>query len=241
MSINCIVIDDEPLARKGLTEYIQNVSFLNLVGAYEDALKAAPVISENDIHLLFVDIELPHINGLDFIKALKQPPLVIFTTAYPQYALEGFDLDVLDYLVKPFSFPRFFKAVTKAKEQFDLRHQTDTAKVTADTNEYIFVKEGNKLTKIFFHDILFVEALQNYVAIYTAEKKFIVYLTFKSVEDKLPADSFLKVHKSYIIQIEKVESFENNELQIASFRIPVSRNMKEEVFKKVFANKYLKR
>ncbi len=241
MSINCIIIDDEPLARKGLAEYVQNVSFLNLVGAYEDALKAALAISENDIHLLFVDIELPHMNGLDFVKTMKRQPLVIFTTAYPQYALDGFDLDVLDYLVKPFSFPRFFKAVTKAKEQFDLRHKTDEVKVNTDTNEYIFVKEGNKVSRIFFHDILFAEALQNYIAIHTAEKRFIVYLTFKSLEEKLPAEHFLKVHKSYIIQIAKVEAFENNELQIASFKIPVSRNMKEEVFKKVFANKYLKR
>lgn len=239
MKINCAIIDDEPLARKGLTEYIQNVDFLNLAGSYEDALKAAAAISENEVHLLFLDIELPHISGLDFIKTLNHSPLIILTTAYPQYALESFDLNVLDYLVKPVSFPRFLKAVTKAKEHFFLLHQTVAE--PANANDYVFIKTDNKLVRVFFADILFAEALQNYVAIHTAEKKFIAYLTFKSVEDKLPADKFLKVHKSYIVQIAKVDAFENNELQVGENRIPVSRNLKEEVLKKILENRYLKR
>jgi DNA-binding LytR/AlgR family response regulator len=239
MNINCIIIDDEPLARKGLTEYVHNVDFLSLTGSYEDALKAAAAISENEIDLLFLDIELPHINGLDFIKTLQHPPLVILTTAYPQYALESFDLNVLDYLVKPISFVRFLKAVTKAKEQLHLTHQTAAPASNAD--DYIFIKTDNKLVRIFFNDILFVEALQNYIAIYTAEKKIICYLTFKSVEEKLPAEKFLKVHKSYIVQTIKVDAFENNELQINAFKIPVSRNLKDEVLKKILENKYLKR
>jgi DNA-binding LytR/AlgR family response regulator len=242
MNINCIIIDDEPLARKGLTEYISNVDFLTLAGAYEDALKAATAISENDIRLLFLDIELPRISGLDFLKSLQHPPLIILTTAYPQYALEGFDLNVLDYLVKPISFPRFLKAVTKAKEQLQLMHQTITAPASSsDAEDYIFIKTNNKLVRIFFYDILFVEALQNYVAIHTTEKKFISYLTFKSVEDKLPREKFLKVHKSFIVQISKVDAFENNELQVGASKLPVSRSLKDEVLKKIFENKYLKR
>lgn len=242
MNINCIIIDDEPLARKGLTEYIQNIDFLNLTGSYEDALKAAAAISDNEIHLLFLDIELPRISGLDFLKTLKHPPLIILTTAYPQYALESFDLNVLDYLVKPISFPRFLKSVTKAKEQLHLMHKTIAAPATLHSDDdYIFIKTDNKLLRIFFNDILFVEALQNYVAIHTAEKKFISYLTFKGVEDKLPAHKFLKVHKSYIVQIARVDAFQNNELQIGTLKIPVSRNLKDEVLKKIFENKYLKR
>ncbi len=242
MNINCIIIDDEPLARKGLTEYIQNIDFLNLTGSYEDALKAAAAISENEIHLLFLDIELPRISGLDFLKTLKHPPIIILTTAYPQYALESFDLNVLDYLVKPISFPRFLKSVTRAKEQLHLMHQIIAAPATLRSDDdYIFIKTDNKLLRIFFNDILFAEALQNYVAIHTAEKKFISYLTFKSVEDKLPAHKFLKVHKSYIVQIARVDAFQNNELQIGTLKIPVSRNLKDEVLKKIFENKYLKR
>lgn len=241
MNINCIIIDDEPLARKGLTEYIQSIDFLSLAGSYEDALKAAAAISEKEIHLLLLDIELPHISGLDFIKTLQHPPLVILTTAYPQYALESFDLNVLDYLIKPISFPRFFKAVTKAKEQIQLMHQTVTASVPANADDYIFIKTDNRLLRIFFNDILFAEALQNYVVIHTAEKKHLAYLTFKSVENKLPPDKFLKVHKSYIVQIAKVDAFENNELQVGIVKIPVSRNLKEEVLKRILENKYLKR
>lgn len=240
MKINCVIIDDEPLARKGLTEYVQKVDFLNLAGVYEDAIKAAGVISENKIHLVFLDIELPQISGVDFLKALHNPPLIIFTTAYPQYALEGFDLNVLDYLVKPISFQRFLKAVTKAKEQLLLTHHT-TAAISTDEDKYFFIKTDSKLTRIFFDDILFVEALQNYVAIYTKEKKFITYLTFKSLEEKLPTDKFIKVHKSYIVQIKEVDAFENNELQIGSTKIPVSRYLKNEVLNKILNNKYLKR
>ena len=241
MNLNCIIIDDEPLARKGLTEYIQNVDFLNLAGLYEDAVKAAAFINEKNIHLIFLDIQLPQISGLDFIKTLSHPPMIIITTAYPQHALEGFDLNVLDYLVKPISFARFLKAVTKAKEQFTFSYKTVAATTEPDTHDYIFIKTENKLLRIFLNDILFVEALQNYVAIHTAEKKLMAYLTFKSVEDKLPADKFLKVHKSYIVQIAKVDAFENNELQIGNFQIPVSRNLKDEVLKKILENKYLKR
>lgn len=241
MIINCIIIDDEPLARKGLIEYINNVDFLHLAGSYEDALKAASNISAGEIQLVFLDIELPRISGLDFLKSLQHPPLIILTTAYPQYALQGFDLDVLDYLVKPVSFPRFLKAAAKAKEQLELMHQTIAAVAQPHADDYIFIKTDNKLVRIFCNDILFAEALQNYVAIYTKEKKFVAYLTFKSVEEKLPATQFVKVHKSYIVQIKKVDTFENNELHIAEFRIPVSRNLKEEVLKKITENKYLKR
>lgn len=239
MKINCIIVDDEPLARKGLTEYVQNIEFLNLAGVYEDAVKAAESIKENNADVLFLDIELPVITGIDFLKNLPHPPLVVFTTAYPQYAVDGFDLDVVDYLVKPISFPRFLKAVTKAKEQLVLRQQL--VPVLNEEDDHIFIKSENRLVKILFNDILFVEALQNYVAVYTSEKKFITYLTFKSVEEKLPANKFLKVHKSYIIQISKVEGFENNELQIEKYAIPVSRNLKNEVVKKIFERRYLKR
>src|SRR5688500_6890124 len=198
MTLNCLIIDDEPLARKGLKEYIADVDFLHLAGEFDNPLKATAALSDQPVHLLFLDIHMPKISGIDFLKTLQHPPLVILTTAYPQYALEGFDLSVLDYLLKPISFDRFYKAVLKAKDHYQSR-QTAAAPATQQESrdDYIFIKTDNKLVKIAYRDILFVEALQNYVAIHTQEKKYITYLTFTSIEESLPADRFLKIHKSY--------------------------------------------
>jgi len=239
MKINCAIIDDEPLARKGLSEYVHDVDFLQLEGVYEDALKAGPGITSHKIELIFLDIQMPRISGIDFLKTLAHPPLVILTTAYPQFALEGYELNVLDYLVKPISFPRFLKAVVKAKEQLELKHHEQPVQDLKD--DYIFIKADNKLVKIFFKNILYVEALQNYVCVHTADKKYITYLTFKSIEENLPHDLFLKVHKSYIVQLAKVDAVDGNELHVGEFRVPISRNNKEEVMQKLVANKFLKR
>ena len=237
MSINCIVIDDEPLARKGLKEYISDIDFLNLVGEFDNPLKATDIISNGGVQLLFLDIQMPKITGLEFFKTLQNAPPVIFTTAYPQYALEGFEVNALDYLVKPISFERFLKASLKAKEYYEVRDK-NTSEVTAAT--YFFIKADNKLVKIAYDEVLFVEALQNYVTIYTADKKYMTYLTFKSVEDYLPADKFLKVHKSYIVAASKVDSIEGSDIRIGERHIPISRNQKEEVMDKLLKGKFLK-
>jgi DNA-binding LytR/AlgR family response regulator len=237
-SINCIVIDDEPLARKGLKEYITDVDFLNLIGEFDSPVKAAELISRGEAQLLFLDIQMPKITGLDFFKSLQNPPPVIFTTAYPQYALEGFELNALDYLVKPVSFDRFFKAVLKAKEYYEVR---DTNTKEADMAAYFFIKADNKLVKILFDDVLYAEALQNYVIIHTTGKKYMTYLTFKSVEDYLPADKFLKVHKSYIVAASKIDTIEGNDIRIGQQHIPISRNQKDEVMDKLLKGKFLKR
>ncbi len=238
MKINCIVIDDEPLARKGIKEYIADVDFLNLIGEFDTPLKATELIGSGNVQLLFLDIHMPKITGLDFFKSLQHPPPVIFTTAYPQYALDGFEVNALDYLVKPISFERFLKAVLKAKEFYEIR---ETNAGVEDVNEYFFIKADNKLVKILFEEVLYVEALQNYVLIHTAEKKFMTYLTFKSVEEYLPVDKFLKVHKSYIVSVMKVESIEGSDILIGQQHIPISRNQKEEVMEKLLKNKFLKR
>ena len=236
--INCIIIDDEPLARKGLKEYINDVDFLNLVGEFDSPLKATGLLSSGEAQLLFLDIQMPKITGLEYFKTLKQAPPVIFTTAYPQYALDGFEVNALDYLVKPISFERFLKAVLKAKEYFEVREKNITA---AGASDYFFIKADNKLVKIMFDDVLFAEALQNYVIIHTKEKKFITYLTFKSMEDYLPADKFIKVHKSYIISAQKVDGIEGNDILIGQHYIPISRNLKDEVMEKLLKGKFLKR
>ncbi len=238
MSINCIVIDDEPLARKGLKEYIADTDFLNLVGEFDNPLKATDIISNGGVQLLFLDIQMPKITGLEFFKTLQNAPPVIFTTAYPQYALEGFEVNALDYLVKPISFERFLKASLKAKEYYEVRDK-NTSEPSAVT--YFFIKADNKLVKIAYDEVLFVEALQNYVTIYTADKKYMTYLTFKSVEDYLPADKFLKVHKSYIVAASKVDSIEGSDIRIGERHIPISRNQKEEVMDKLLKGKFLKR
>ncbi|MEO7983579.1 MAG: LytTR family DNA-binding domain-containing protein, partial [Bacteroidota bacterium] len=227
-----------PLARKGLKEYITDVDFLNLIGEFDSPLKTADLISRGEAQLLFLDIQMPKITGLDFFKSLQNPPPVIFTTAYPQYALEGFEVNALDYLVKPVSFDRFFKAVLKAKEYYEVR---DTNTKEADTAAYFFIKADNKLVKILFDDVLYAEALQNYVVIHTTGKKYMTYLTFKSVEDYLPADKFLKVHKSYIVAASKIDTIEGNDIRIGQQHIPISRNQKDEVMDKLLKGKFIKR
>jgi DNA-binding LytR/AlgR family response regulator len=190
--LNCIIIDDEPLARKGLREYIGDVDFLNLAGEFESPLKAASALNDLQVQLLFLDIQMPRLSGMDFLKSLPQPPPVIFTTAYPQYALDGFELNALDYLVKPFSFERFLKAALKAKDYYALRQPHKTAEPTAA--DHFFIKEDARLTKIYLGDILFVEALQNYVAIHTTAKKHITYLTLQLPSKRFCHRSALSKH-----------------------------------------------
>jgi DNA-binding LytR/AlgR family response regulator len=239
MRLNCIIIDDEPLARKGLREYIQDVDFLQLVGEFDNPLKATEILSNQKIDLMFLDIHMPKITGIEFLRSLQHPPQVILTTAYPQYAVEGFDLNVLDYLVKPVSFDRFLKAAMKAKEMIG---RTGVAgSPSGASEEYVFIKADNKLVKIFYHDILFVEALQNYVTIHTAQKKYITYLTFKSMEESLPSDLFIRVHKSFLVSANKIESIEGNCIRIGQHEIPISRTVKEEVLEKLLKGRFLKR
>lgn len=238
MSIRCVIIDDEPLARKGLCEYINETNFLSLQGEFDSPLKAADLITSGTAQLLFLDIEMPRISGLDFFKTLIHPPPVIFTTAYPQYALEGFEVNALDYLVKPFSFDRFYKAAMKAKEFYEVSESNQQEEKGSD---FFFIKADQKLVKIFYDDILYAEALQNYVVIHTAARKYMTYLTFKSVEDYLSSDKFLKVHKSYIVAASKIDSIEAGDIRIGQIHIPISRNQKEEVMEKLLKNRFLKR
>lgn len=238
MRITCVIIDDEPLARKGLKEYITDVDFLEIIGEFDSPLKATELISSGEVQLLFLDIQMPRITGLDFFKSLQHPPPVIFTTAYPQYALEGFEVNALDYLVKPFTFERFLKAALKAKEFYEIRETNNSGGKTSD---YFFIKADNKLVKIFFDELLYVEALQNYVTIHTPSKKYMTYLTFKAVEEYLPPDKFLKVHKSYIVAASKIDSIEGNDIRIGQQHIPISRNQKDEVMEKLLKNRFLKR
>lgn len=241
MKLNTIIIDDEPLARKGLKEYIADVEFLELVGEFDSPLKAMELLSRGEVQLMLLDIQMPKITGFEFLKTLQQAPPVIFTTAYPQYALDGFELNALDYLVKPISFERFLKAALKAKEYYDLRLQNKQAQTESPALKDFFIKADNQLVRIAFDELLFVEALQNYVCIHTVSKKYISYLTMRSVEEYLPSAQFIKTHKSFIVNAAKIDAIEGNEIRIGTHRIPISRNEKEEVMDQLLKNKFLKR
>jgi len=238
MTLRCVIIDDEPIARKGLKEYIQDASFLQLAGEFDNPLKAADLLMQEKIDLLFLDIQMPKMTGMEFLKTLTHPPMVIFTTAYPQYAVEGFEWNAIDYLLKPFSFERFWKAVSKARSMQEAIAQPATA---TEEPGYFFIKSDNKLIKILYDDILFVEALQNYVAVYTTGKKYITYLTFHSIEAHLPAGRFVRTHKSYLVAAAKVESIEGNEITIGTHHIPISRTEREAVLQQLIQNRLLRR
>ncbi len=241
MRIDCIVIDDEPLARKGIKEYIQDVDFLNFVGEFESPPSSMSLLTSQQPQLLFLDIQMPKITGIEFLKTLKHAPPVIFTTAYPEFALDGFELNALDYLVKPIPFERFLKAVHKAKEYYELRQENKTGEARLTPPDYVFIKVDGKLVKIFFDEILFVEALQNYIAVYTQNKKYISYLTLHAMLEYLPADNFIKTHKSFIVALNKVDSIDGSCLQINGQQVPVSRNLKDDVMSRLLGKQFIKR
>ena len=227
MKIKCIIVDDEPFAQIGLKEYIKEVDFLELVGVCDNAMQAYPLLNNNKADLILLDIEMPELSGIDFIKSLKKMPAVIFTTAYPEYALQSYDLDVIDYLVKPISFQRFLKAVNKAK--YFLADKLKDPSQTAEENDYLFLKVNYQLEKIFYKDVLFIEALQNYVAIHLAGKKIVSYITISGIEKKLPANLFMRIHKSYIVGLNKIEMITGNKVIIDTHNLPVSRNIKDKL------------
>ncbi|MCG2617824.1 LytTR family DNA-binding domain-containing protein [Terrimonas sp. NA20] len=240
MKIQSLIIDDEPLARKGMREYVGEIDFLSVAGEFDNPVKAMEELSRRqDIQLLFLDIQMPKLSGLDFLRSVQPSIPVILTTAYPQFALDGFELNVLDYLVKPISFDRFYKSALRAKEYYEVRESNRTDR--SQGNDHFFIKADNKLVKIFLRDVLFVEALQNYVVIQTPEKKFITYLTFRSVEEYLTGAGFIKTHKSFIVAAGRIDTIEGNNIRIGSYDIPISRNLKEEVMEQLLKGKFLKR
>ncbi|MGD1894102.1 MAG: LytR/AlgR family response regulator transcription factor [Cyclobacteriaceae bacterium] len=235
MVLKCVTIDDEPLARECIANYVREVEFLQLVGSGNNPVVLTQLLDEHEIDLIFLDIQMPVLSGIEFLKMTQNPPLVIITTAYPSYALEGFQLDVLDYLLKPITFTRFFKAVTKAKDYHQLLHPATAPNALPNNSDtdYFFIKCDNKYERIYFNDILYVQAMQNYVVIHTIHGKYMTLLYLKNVEEKLEHQDFIRVHKSYIVSVPKIEAIENHEVVIQSHRIPISRNHRYEVTERV--------
>lgn len=233
ITIRCIIVDDEPIARKGMEQLVQQVPYLHLAGIAKDALEVNNILLQEKTDLLFLDIQMPKLTGIEFLRTLKDPPKVIFTTAWPEYAIEGYELEVLDYLLKPITLQRFLKAAAKAKDYFELQASNKSNDPQNEGAGYFFVKTNKLLQKVYFDEIQFIEAMLNYVTIYTTSQKIITYTSMKNILDTLPADSFLKVHKSYIISIKKIRSIEGNEVVMGEHRLPISRNHKDDLLQAI--------
>jgi DNA-binding LytR/AlgR family response regulator len=239
MILNCLIVDDEPIARKILQEYIEETDFLRLVGTAENPLKIISLIDDKEVDLIYLDINMPKMNGLEFLRSASSLPMVIMTTAYGQYALEGFEMDVVDYLVKPFSLERFVKASQKALLLKNLIEKSKTAK--GENKNHFYVKSNGKLNRINYDDLLYIEAMENYITLYTTSEKFIVYLTLKKILEDLSNMRFVQVNKSVIVNLDKVTSIEGNLICVGKIRIPIGQSFQNEVLGKILTGKYFKR
>jgi len=240
MNIRCIIVDDELLALDVLEGYISNVDSLELVARCNNAVEAYNILQKTNIDLAFLDIEMPKLSGIELLKNISHPPKVIFTTAYRNYAIEGFELEAIDYLLKPISFERFLKAVNKVL-RIGLQENIPEINFTgvnesAYSKAFVYVKVEKSMVKVLLKDILYIESLKNYVRIKTTKKEFITYKSISSLEEKLPAAKFLRVHRSFIIAIDKIEILSANSILIHENEIPIGRSYKAMVDKKINLN-----
>ena len=227
MEIKAIIIDDEPLARAVILEYSKKLPSLNIISECEDAICAHQFLQDKQVDLIFLDINMPKLTGIDFLKTLKNPPLVIFTTAYSEYALDGYELNIIDYLKKPFSFERFCKAYFRAEELLVLKQSNSKSEAIESPNDFIFIKSDKKTIKVNFPDIYYIEGLGDYIKIYVGEKKLVTNLSMKKIENLLPANLFYRIHKSFIISLSKIESIEGNMVKINNTKLPVGNSYRQ--------------
>jgi DNA-binding LytR/AlgR family response regulator len=224
-------VDDEPLACELMRGHIEKLENFEIVADCHNAMKALSVLREKHVDLIFMDIQMPQITGIEFLKTLKHPPKVIFTTAYREYALEGFELDVVDYLLKPITFERFLKSVNKyyqmCQDQVQVVPNATSEKVMEDS--FIYVKENKKVIKVYLSEIRYIEGLSEYVQIYTEKRKIITKTSMALMEEKLPTENFLRIHKSYIVPVNKIEAFTANTIEIHGKELPIGRNFKNAV------------
>jgi two-component system, LytTR family, response regulator len=226
--INCLIVDDEPAAVEVLEHFIGKVFFLQLIKNCEHAIEAMQILEENQIDLLFLDINMPGIDGLQLLKSIKSQPLIIFTTGYKEYALQGYEFDIVDFLLKPFNFERFLKAVNKANNL--ISKSARLPEVHQKPQQFIFVKADYKLVKINVDDILFVEGLKDYIKIFTKQKLILTLMSMTAIEEKLPADGFFRLHRSYIISLSKIDSVSRHRVIIGEKFIPISLPYREKVY-----------
>ena len=233
MKLNCAIVEDEPLARNLLTEYVRKVPSLNLVEACSSPIVALEVLRNNAIDVLFLDVQMPELTGISLLKVLQKRPLVILTTAYSEYALQGYELDVVDYLLKPITFERFLRAVDKVTLRLESKKPTPTSvaeKPAASVEQpFVFIKDGTKLVKVVFDDILYVEGLKDYVTIHLNNQKIVSLQRLKTLEEQLPSDKFIRVHNSFIVALRAIDVVHKNHVQIRNAQIPIG-----ETYKKSF-------
>ena len=228
MKTKCLIIDNEPLARELIKSYIEKLENFEIITECSNAVKALESLREKPVDLIIIDIQMPEISGIDFLKSLKNPPKIIITTAYREFALDAFELDALDYLLKPVSFERFLKSINKY-----YRTNRDEIKIMngpcPDQNTFIYVKENKRVIKVYMKDIRYIEGLSEYVQIYTDKKKVVTKTSLITLDDKLPSEQFLRIHKSYIVSIPRIESFTANTIEIAGKELPIGRSFKNAV------------
>jgi len=242
LKLNCVIIEDEPLARNLLTDYVSKVPALNLLQAFSNPLEALQALRVLSVDILFLDVQMPEITGITLLKVLKNRPLVVLTTAYSEYALEGYELDVADYLLKPITFERFLKCVDKIMQ----RLESETPVVThapappqkEPTTPFVFVKDGTKLVKVWLNEIRYVEGLKDYVTIHTQDQKITTLQRMKALEEQLPADQFIRIHNSFIVALAAIDVIQKNEVMIGSVSIPIGDTYRK-AFKELIDKKHI--
>ncbi|PTQ99295.1 LytTR family two component transcriptional regulator [Mucilaginibacter yixingensis] len=238
--IRCLVVDDEPLALHIIEDYINKIPFLQLVKATTNPIEALTLVQDGGVDLVYLDVQMPELTGIQFLKISNGKAKVILTTAYPQYALEGYELDVIDYLLKPIAFDRFFKSAQKAQgiinptqknQQAEAPQPIPQAPQSDFQSDFIFVKTEHKIQKVYLHDIMFIEGLKDYISIFTEEERIITLQNMKKMEDALPERHFVRVHKSYIVALNKIDSIERSRIFIGDKIIPVGDTYRDQFFK----------
>jgi two-component system LytT family response regulator len=230
LKLNCVIVEDEPLARNLMVEYVRKVPSLNLVEACSSPLVALEVLQKNTVDVLFLDVQMPELTGISLLKVIQKRPMVILTTAYSEYALEGYDLDVVDYLLKPITFERFLRAMDKVIQRLEAKKPQVVEKIAPAVEQpFVFVKDGTKLVKIVFDDILYMEGLKDYVTIHLKHQKIVSLQRLKTLEEQLPADKFIRIHNSFIVALQAIDVIHKNNVQIKEAQLPIG-----ETYKKTF-------
>ena len=231
-AIKCLIIDDEPIGREILKNFVKEINFLEVVGVCEDAFEALEILEDNQIDLLISDIQMPKINGLELVRSLPNPPVIIFVTAHDKFAVNSYELGIADYLLKPVSFDRFLKAINKAKQQIEM-HRNVLFNPNVETVDYIFIKANNKLNKIVYSSILYMESLKDFIKIFTTDQAqpMIFYSSMKAIEEKLPLNQFIRIHNSYLVSINAIKAVMGNMVELTNKKsLPVSKSHKNALF-----------
>jgi len=234
-NVSCIIIEDDEFDRKAVEYFVQQISFLQLIGSYENVLEAQPVLRAADIQLILTDIDMPVLNGLDFFKSLTNPPLCIFITSHPEYALDGFESQAFDYIVKPLKFGRFEQAANRAREYLEIKGKAALYTIEIENN-MLFFKEGTSTIQLKFSDILYLEALGDYTKIITPEKKYLTLQNLKTFIEKLPESKFLRIHRSFAVAMDKVKIIKDNEMIVGNITLPVGKTFRRYVNKCLVTN-----